>query len=367
MTIRPGPRNSITDIAGILVGQAEDLAVRSGVTVLLPEMRCTAAVDVRGGAPGTRDTDALDPTCLVEAIDAVVLSGGSVHGLEAASGVVAWLAARGRGHPVGTIRVPIVPAAILFDLTNGGDKNWGDTPPYRALALAACDAAGAEVRQGNAGAGTGAKTATCKGGLGTASAIDPETGITVGALVAANPVGAVTMPDGTFWAWPWEQEGEFGGPHRPTGPAGPEPELYRHPAPEPGGNTTIGIVAVDAALTKAEARRLAIMAQDGLARAIRPVHTPMDGDTIFALATGAVPLPEPRAVALARIGAIAADCVRPRHRPRRLACRNAGAAHRLAGEIRQALNPPRRRCHHPRRTRRAGGFGLIGTGRRRWG
>jgi L-aminopeptidase/D-esterase-like protein len=117
------------------------------------------------------------------------------------------------------------------------------------------------------------------------------------------------MPDGTFWAWPWEQEGEFGGPHRPTGPAAPEPEFHRHPAPEPGGNTTIGIVAVDAALTKAEAQRVAIMAQDGLARAIRPVHTPMDGDTIFALATGAVALPAPRPMALARIGAIAADCV----------------------------------------------------------
>jgi L-aminopeptidase/D-esterase-like protein len=312
MTIRPGPRNSITDIAGLAVGQAEDFAARTGVTVLLPQARCTAAVDVRGGGPGTRDTDALDPTCLVEAVDALVLSGGSVHGLEAASGVVAWLAARGRGHPVGSVRVPIVPAAILFDLTNGGDKGWGDTPPYRALALAACDAAGTEVRQGNAGAGTGAKTATCKGGLGTASAFDPETGVTVGALVAANPVGAATMPDGTFWAWPWEQDGEFGGPHRPTGPAAPEPVFYRHPAspqPEPGGNTTIGIVAVDAALAKAEAQRLAIMAQDGLARAIRPVHTPMDGDTIFALATGAVALPEARALALARIGAIAADCV----------------------------------------------------------
>jgi len=309
MTIRPGPRNAITDIAGLLVGQAEDMAARTGVTVLLPEARCTAAVDVRGGGPGTRDIDALDPACMVDAVDAVVLSGGSVHGLEAASGVVSWLAAHGRGYPVAGIRVPIVPAAILFDLANGGDKGWGDTPPYRALALAACDAAGAEVRQGNAGAGTGAKTATCKGGLGTASAVDPETGVTVGALVAANPVGAVTMPDGTFWAWPFEQEGEFGGPYRPTGPAAPEPNFYRHPEAGPGGNTTIGIVAVDAALSKAEAQRLAIMAQDGLARAIRPVHTPMDGDTVFALATGAVALPGPGAMALARIGAIAADCV----------------------------------------------------------
>ncbi|MDR6292600.1 MULTISPECIES: P1 family peptidase [Inquilinus] len=320
MTIRPGPRNAITDIAGLRVGQAEDLAARTGVTVLLPEMRCVAGVDVRGGGPGTRETDALDPTCMVEAVDALVLAGGSVYGLDAASGVVSWLAARGRGLPVAGLHVPIVPGAILFDLANGGDKSWGDTPPYRALALAACDAAGTEVRQGNAGAGTGAKTATCKGGLGTASAVDPETGITVGALVAANPVGAVTMPDGTFWAWPWEQDSEFGGPHRPTGPASPEPEFFRHPAaapavgtaspqPDLGGNTTIGIVAVDAILTKAEAQRVAIMAQDGLARAIRPVHTPMDGDTIFALATGARALPEPRAVALARIGAIAADCV----------------------------------------------------------
>ena len=328
MTIRPGPRNAITDVPGLLVGQAEDLAVRSGVTVLLPEMRCTAAVDVRGGAPGTRDTDALDPTCMVEAVDALVLAGGSVYGLGAADPLGSGGAARGRGLAVAGLQVPIVPGAILFDLANGGDKGWGDTPPYRALALAACDAAGPKVRQGNAGAGTGAKTATCKGGLGTASAIDPETGVTIGALVAANPVGAVTMPDGTFWAWPWEQDGEFGGPHRPTGPASPEPEFFRHPtaalavghaaapavgtaSPQPdlGGNTTIGIVAVDAILTKAEAQRIAIMAQDGLARAIRPVHTPMDGDTIFALATGARALPEPRAMALARIGAIAADCV----------------------------------------------------------
>lgn len=312
MTIRPGPRNSITDIAGLLVGQAEDRAARSGVTVLLPDMRCVAGVDVRGGGPGTRETEALDPTCMVEAVDAIALAGGSVYGLDAASGVVSWLAAQGRGLPVAGTRVPIVPAAILFDLVNGGDKGWGHTPPYRALALAACDAAGPEVRQGNAGAGYGAKTATCKGGLGTASAVDSETGITVGALVAANPAGAVTMPDGTFWAWPFEQDGEFGGPHRPGGPAAPEPDFYRHPAgpePEPGGNTTIGIVAIDAQLTKAEARRLAIMAQDGLARAIRPVHTPMDGDTIFALATGARPLPDARTMALARIGAIAADCV----------------------------------------------------------
>jgi L-aminopeptidase/D-esterase-like protein len=307
--VRPGPLNLITDVAGLTVGHAEDHRVMTGATVVLPAARAVAAADVRGGGPGTRDVEALDPTCVVDAVDAIMLSGGSVYGLEAAAGATVWLAAQGRGFAVRGIRVPIVPSAILFDLTHGGDKGWGDMPPYRRLGQEACAAAASTFAQGNAGAGVGAKTATCKGGLGSVSAVDPAFGVTVGALVAANPVGSVVMPDGTFWAWPFERNGEFGG-MRPTGVAAdPEPELY-DPDAVPAGNTTIGVVATDAALTKAEAKRVAMMAQDGLARAIRPVHTPADGDTIFVLATGTVALPEERrATALTRIGAIAADCV----------------------------------------------------------
>ncbi len=306
--IRPGPRNLITDVAGIIVGHAEDRRALTGVTAILAPERAVAAVDVRGGGPGTRDTDALDPTCLVDAIDAVVLAGGSVYGLEAAAGATAWLAAHGRGFPVRGLRVPIVPSAILFDLTHGGDKDWGETPPYRRLGAEACAAAGTDVRLGNAGAGLGAKTAACKGGLGSVSAVDARTGITIGALVAANPAGSPVMPDGTFWAWPFEQDGEFGG-RMPGCRAEAEPEFYAAD-PAAAGNTTIGVVATDAALGKAEALRIAMMAQDGLARAIRPVHTPGDGDTLFVMATGRVALPEAgRAAILARIGAIAADCV----------------------------------------------------------
>ncbi|HEY0418714.1 MAG TPA: P1 family peptidase, partial [Acetobacteraceae bacterium] len=208
---RPGPRNLITDIVGIAVGNADDAAVRSGVTVVLPEARAVAAVDVRGGGPGTRETDALGPTCLVESVDAIVLSGGSAFGLDAAAGAMAWLAVRGRGFAVGPAVVPIVPAAVLFDLGNGGDKHWGDRPPYRDLALAACAAAGRDFALGNAGAGSGAKAGDLKGGLGSVSAVTDD-GFQVGALVAANPLGSVVMPgDGAFWAWALERNGEFGG------------------------------------------------------------------------------------------------------------------------------------------------------------
>lgn len=307
--VLPGPRNLITDVAGLRVGNAEDRAARSGVTVVLPDARTVAAVDVRGGGPGTRDTELLDPTCLVDAVDAIVLSGGSVYGLEAAAGVTCWLADAGRGFPLGPLRVPICPSAILFDLLNGGDKGWGARPPYRDLGLAACAAATLEVPLGNVGAGLGAKAGVLKGGLGSASAVDGASGLTVGALIAANPVGSAVMPgQPTLWAWALEQRGELGGQPPPLRGSDLEAEFPALPATaEPGGNTTIGVVATDAVLTKAEAKRLAMMAQDGLARAVRPSHTPFDGDTLFVLATGARPLPEPRALALARLGAIAAD------------------------------------------------------------
>ena len=319
MSIRPGPLNLITDVDGIAVGNAQSESVRSGVTVVLPDARAVAAADVRGGAPGTRETDALDPACLVEAVDGIVLSGGSVYGLDAMSGAVAWLGARGRGFRLGeTPRVsPVVPGAALFDLPNGGDKDWGETPPYRDWGRQACEAAGREFELGNVGAGMGAMAGNLKGGLGSASVRDGN--LEIGALIAANPFGSVVMPGtGHFWAAPYEIAGEFGGRGWPgTLPSVSAEEPFRGSRLDvaplgPGGATTIGVVATNAALTKAEARRIAIMAQDGLARAIRPVHAHVDGDTIFVLATGKVALAEgplDRLIAIMRVGALAADCV----------------------------------------------------------
>lgn len=310
--IHPGPRNLITDIEGIRVGNAHDVAARTGTTVVLPDRRVVAAVDVRGGAPGTRETDALDPTGLVDAIDALVLSGGSVFGLDAASGVVGWLAAQGRGYPVGDARVPIVPAAILFDLGNGGEKGWGEMPPYRGLGAKACASAALDFRLGNQGAGFGAKAGGLKGGLGSASVIDGETGLGVGALIAANPVGAPVMPgQDCLWAWMLEMDGELGGQSPPSGPVPPTIDLpaFEDDAAQPGANTVIGVVATDAELTRAEARRVAMAAQDGIARAVRPSHTPFDGDTLFVLATASKALQGPRPAALARLCAMAADTV----------------------------------------------------------
>lgn len=306
MTIRPGPRNLITDIPGIAVGNAEDARAWTGVTVVLPDGPVVAAADVRGGGPGTRETTAMDAASGVPTIDAIVLSGGSAFGLDAAQGAMDWLAARGRGVAVGSARVPIVPAAILFDLLNGGDKGWG-VLPYRGLARAACDGAGAAFALGNAGAGYGAKAGPLKGGLGSVSAVMPD-GAVVGALVAANPVGSVVMPGtGTFWAWAFEQAGELGGQRPPTAPVGLDPEITT--SAEPAANTTLAVVATDVDLTRDECLRLAIMAQDGFARAIRPVHTPFDGDVVFALSTGRRDPGPNRAWTVASLGAVAADCV----------------------------------------------------------
>jgi len=307
---RPGARNLITDVPGILVGQAQDARVRTGVTVILPTARAVCACDVRGGGPGTRETDALAPENLVDAVDAVVLSGGSSYGLGAADGVAAWLGARGRGfvlRPDPAIPVsPVVPAAILFDLANGGDKAWGEDPPYRALGRAAVAAAAEEFALGTAGAGHGAMAGTLKGGLGSASVVSGE-GLSVGALAAVNAWGSVIAPGGrTFWAAPFEIGAEFGGLGSAGLSAGPD-DWGPSKSPAQARNTTIACVATDADLTPAEARRLAVMAQAGLTRAIRPVHAPFDGDVVFALATAARPLPEPRAASLARLGALAAD------------------------------------------------------------
>ena len=299
-----GELNLITDVAGLSVGNADDVRLASGVSVLIPDRPAVAAVDVRGGGPGTRETDALSLAGSVEEVHAVVLAGGSAFGLSAATGVQSVLRERGIGFDVGGQRVPIVPQAILFDLLNGGDKDWGPSPPYERLARAACEAARRDFALGSAGAGYGATTATFRGGLGSASFV-LEGGLVVGALVAANPVGSVTVGDTQhFWAAPFEQEGEFGGLGLPS----PIPADAARPRLKggPQQNTTIAIVATNARLTKPEAHRLAVMAQTGLARAILPVHTPLDGDTVFALATGEVALTG-GARGLARLGSAAAD------------------------------------------------------------
>lgn len=297
-------RSLITDIAGLRVGHAHDGRLASGTTAILFDAPVVAAVDLRGGGPGTRETDLLDPERTVEGIDALVLSGGSAFGLDAAAGVVAHLAETGRGFCVGDARIPIVPGAILFDLLNGGDKAWGRYPPYRELGHAAAASASSAFALGSVGAGYGARTANLKGGLGSASAVVAGTAARVGALAVVNAFGRVTMGDGPwFWAAPFEVDAEFGGLGLP--PAMPTDAFDWPRAGLPGANTTLAVVATDARLTKAQARRLAVMAQDGLARAIHPVHTALDGDVVFAVATGRVPLADPIGD-LSRIGDAAA-------------------------------------------------------------
>ncbi|PLX37187.1 MAG: peptidase T4 [Hyphomicrobiales bacterium] len=298
-------RNLLTDVEGLLVGNAEDETARTGTTVVLCEEPTIASVHVMGGAPGTRDTELLAPEQTVETVDALVLSGGSAFGLEAASGVMTRLAAEGRGFAVGPVSVPIVPAAILFDLMNGGDKDWGDEPPYRLLGEQALGNAAKSFTLGSAGAGFGATTATLQGGLGSASAVTAS-GHTVAALVAVNAVGSVTIGDGPhYWAAPFEQDGEFGGLGLPGTLPDDAAAIRTKLDARPQQNTTIAVVATDAALTKAQAKRLAIAAHDGFARAIWPAHTPLDGDLIFSLATAKKPLGDPIADTLA-IGATAA-------------------------------------------------------------
>jgi L-aminopeptidase/D-esterase-like protein len=310
--IRKGPRNLITDVAGLRVGQSEDLAARTGVTVLLGDAPMMAAADARGGAPGTRGVLGLDSVPLVDAVDAIVLSGGSAFGLDAPSGVEAWLRTRGRGFRIapGLPPVPIVSGAILFDLANGGNKEWGDEPPYRTLGRKAAENAGPDFALGNVGAGLGAVAGSYKGGLGSASSVGDD-GFTVGALVAVNAVGSPVIP-GTdvFWAFAFEQDGEFGG-RQPKGPvhAGLDLPTDMKGAVRPAANTTIAIVATDVELTTLELRRIAVMAADGFARALRPVHTPFDGDLVFAVSTAKQKIEGPRPVAVMRLGHMASDCL----------------------------------------------------------
>jgi D-aminopeptidase len=299
-------RNLLTDVAGVRVGHAENARLASGVTVILFDKPAVAAADVRGGGPGTRETDLLDPVQTVAHVDAIALSGGSAFGLDAASGVQAYLRSIGRGYAVRTARVPIVPGAILFDLLNGGDKAWGRYPPYRELAHAAAEGAVAEFPLGSVGAGLGATTVNFKGGVGSASALSAG-GFAVAALAVVNAAGSVVVGDGPwFWAAPYEQNGEFGGHGFPARlPAG---ALEARNKGELRSSTTLVAVATDAALTKPQAKRLAVMAQDGLARAIHVVHSPLDGDIVFAASTGERALGDP-ALTLTALGSTAAQVV----------------------------------------------------------
>jgi len=299
-------RNLITDVPGVRVGHADDKRLGSGSTAVLFDEPAVAAGDLRGGGPGTRESSLLDPAMTVQRIDAIVLSGGSAFGLDAASGVQAWLAEHGRGFLVHTARVPIVPGAILFDLLNGGDKAWGRYPPYRELGYAAANAATEDFALGSVGAGFGAMTVNLKGGIGSASALT-SSGITVGALVAANAAGSAVVGDGPhFWSAPYEHDAEFGGRGMPTTVTSKDLRFRSKGAV--GENTSLVVVATDAVLSKAQVRRVAIMAQDGLARAVRPIHTPLDGDIVFAAATGVRPLEDP-IYGLSEIGTVAADVV----------------------------------------------------------
>jgi L-aminopeptidase/D-esterase-like protein len=282
------PRNLLTDVPGVSVGHAEDLGLGSGVTAIVFDQPATAAVSVLGGAPGGRDIDMLAPHNTVSVVDAIVLSGGSAFGLDAAGGVQAALREQGRGLLAGGVRVPLVPQAIIFDLANGGNKDWGRHSPYRDLGYTAANALTQSFDLGSFGGGTGATTATVKGGLGSASSTT-SAGHTIGALVIVNAVGAPTIGDGPwFWSAPYEQGKEFGGLGWPT-----SFDLTPRWKGGLGTSTTIGLVCTDAALTKAQVLRLAIMAHNGLARAVLPVHAPLDGDTIFAASTGARPMREP--------------------------------------------------------------------------
>lgn len=281
--------NLLTDIEGVAVGHATDLVLGSGVTAIIFDEPAVASGSVLGGAPGGRETALLDPAMTMQSVDAFVLSGGSAFGLDAAGGVQAGLRQIGRGFEVGSAKVPIVPQAILMDLLNGGNKDWGLHSPYRDMGYDAFQAAAKGVfALGTVGAGTGATTATFKGGIGSASA-ETASGHKIAALLAVNAMGSATIGDGPhFWAAPFEKNGEFGGLGLP------QHFTDDHSAMRIKGvkltATTIGVVVTDAVLTKAQAHRLSIMAHDGLARAVLPAHLPGDGDTIFSAATGRKPL-----------------------------------------------------------------------------
>jgi L-aminopeptidase/D-esterase-like protein len=305
----PALKNLLTDIAGVRVGHAENAKVGSGTTAIIFDSPAIAAIDVRGGGPGTREGSLLDLASTQERVDAIALSGGSAFGIEAGGGVQAWLAEQGRGLNIRGAVIPLVPGAIMFDLLNGGDKNWGRFAPYRDLGYEAAVAAGHDYAEGSVGAGLGATTATFKGGLGSASAV-LDNGIKVAAIMVVNAVGSVTVGEGPwFWAAPFEENDEFGGHGLPPKftPDMLAMRIKGGPAATARENTTIGAVVTDAALTKPQAKRLAMIAHTGFARAIYPVHAPTDGDVLFAAATGEKPI-EPL-VGLTELGTVAANVV----------------------------------------------------------
>ena len=300
-------KNLLTDISGVRVGHADDKGLASGVTAIVFDQPAVAAMDVRGGGPGTREGALLDLANTVERIDAIALSGGSAFGLEAGGGVQAWLAEQGRGFVVRGAVIPIVPGAICFDLLNGGNKKWGRFAPYRDLGYAAAAAAAETFALGSAGAGLGATTVNLKGGLGSASAVT-QAGVKVAALAVVNAVGSVTVGDGPwFWAAPFEIDAEYGGRGLPTSftPDMLAMRIKGGAAASSVENTTLAVVVTDAILTKPQARRLAMIAQSGFARAIYPVHAPADGDVLFAAATGEKPV-DPLA-GLTELGMVAAN------------------------------------------------------------
>jgi D-aminopeptidase len=303
-------RNLITDVAGLRVGSAQDAALGSGVTALIFDAPATASISISGGGPGLRDAALLEPDMTVQQIDALVLSGGSAFGLDSAGGVQAFLRENGRGLVVADQLVPLAPGAILFDLANGGDKSWKTQPPYWRLgyeaAKEAMKPAALDFALGSHGAGLGATLVDLKGGLGSASAVTGQ-GFVVGALVAVNAVGQATIGESrNFWAAPYERGDEYGGLGWPA--VIPDTALalrIKGVAPQ---NTTIAIVATDADLTKAQAKRLAIMAQSGMSRALRPAHAAHDGDVVFGAATGRAGR-HADIYTLTDLGAAAADCL----------------------------------------------------------
>jgi L-aminopeptidase/D-esterase-like protein len=301
--------NLLTDIAGVRVGHADDAGLASGVTAVIFDRPVVAAMDVRGGGPGTREGALLDLANTVDRIDAIALSGGSAFGLEAGGGVQAWLAEQGRGLNIRGAVIPIVPGAICFDLLNGGNKKWGRFAPYRDLGFVAAAAAGTSFALGSVGAGLGALTANLKGGLGSASAQTPD-GVKIAALAVVNAVGTVTVGDGPwFWAAPFEINGEFGGRGLPPSFTADmlTMRIKGGPAATAAENTTLAVVVTNAVLTKAQAKRLAMIAQTGFARAIYPVHAPMDGDVVFAASTGERQI-DPL-IGLTELGMVAANVV----------------------------------------------------------
>jgi L-aminopeptidase/D-esterase-like protein len=302
-------KNLLTDISGVRVGHADDAALASGVTAVIFDSPMVAAIDVRGGGPGTREGALLDVANTVERIDGIALSGGSAFGLEAGGGVQAWLAEQGRGFAVRGAVIPIVPGAICFDLLNGGNKRWGRFPPYRDLGYTAAAAASTNFALGSVGAGLGATTANFKGGIGSASAATQD-GVRVAALAVVNAVGSVTVGDGPwFWAAPFEIGGEYGGCGLPPSftPDMLAMRLKGGAAATAVENTTLAVVVTDALLTKPQVKRLAVIAQTGFARAIYPVHAPLDGDVVFAAASGEKPV-DPL-IGLTELGMIAANVV----------------------------------------------------------